>query len=184
MLASYQVGHTKGYIQVLVVAPDSMLGTSAMARITSVGRWSVFGEVIETLNGFGAEVSKEEPPCWERSSACNPTSDDCSCSRGAALDTCELQVYGQKTLLREDPSGNEIVEDRRSRRMIGWLLRKRKHPGNRQWEVKNVSACNTKQERVSSSVGYDRIDKALLCGILVSVLTIVALAMHFVGILS
>ncbi|KAG8082051.1 hypothetical protein GUJ93_ZPchr0014g47254 [Zizania palustris] len=48
------VGHTKGYIQVLVIAPDSMLGTSADVKITSVGRWSVFGEVIE-----GSIVAKE-----------------------------------------------------------------------------------------------------------------------------
>ncbi|XP_052153203.1 uncharacterized protein LOC127771351 [Oryza glaberrima] len=48
------VGHTKGYIQVLVIAPDSMLGTSADVKITSVGRWSVFGEVIE-----GSVVAKE-----------------------------------------------------------------------------------------------------------------------------
>ncbi|GJN02903.1 hypothetical protein PR202_ga20294 [Eleusine coracana subsp. coracana] len=41
------VGHTKGYIQVLVIAPDSMLGASADVKITSVGRWSVFGKVIE-----------------------------------------------------------------------------------------------------------------------------------------
>ncbi|KAL4183326.1 hypothetical protein AMTRI_Chr11g97630 [Amborella trichopoda] len=43
----YLVGHTKGYIQVLVVAPKSMLGTSTYVKITSVGRWSVFGDVIE-----------------------------------------------------------------------------------------------------------------------------------------
>ncbi|KAG6504619.1 hypothetical protein ZIOFF_036953 [Zingiber officinale] len=42
------VGHTKEYIQVLVIAPDSMLGTSVDAKITSVGRWSVFGEITET----------------------------------------------------------------------------------------------------------------------------------------
>jgi threonylcarbamoyladenosine tRNA methylthiotransferase CDKAL1 len=51
-----QVGHTKGYIQVLVIAPDSMLGTSADVRITSIGRWSVFGEVIE-----GSVAVKEAP---------------------------------------------------------------------------------------------------------------------------
>ncbi|KAL6885879.1 hypothetical protein ACP4OV_010140 [Aristida adscensionis] len=50
------VGHTKGYIQVLVIAPDSMLGTSANVKITSVGRWSVFGEVIE-----GSVLAKEVP---------------------------------------------------------------------------------------------------------------------------
>ncbi|MED6136802.1 hypothetical protein PIB30_059175 [Stylosanthes scabra] len=44
------VGHTKGYIQVLVIAPDHMLGTSAMVKIPSIGRWLVFREVIEMLN--------------------------------------------------------------------------------------------------------------------------------------
>lgn len=33
-----QVGHTKGYIQVLVIAPDSMLGASANVKVTSVRR--------------------------------------------------------------------------------------------------------------------------------------------------
>ncbi|CAA6660450.1 unnamed protein product [Spirodela intermedia] len=41
------VGHTKGYIQVLVIAPERMLGTSADVKIISVGRWSVFGEILE-----------------------------------------------------------------------------------------------------------------------------------------
>lgn len=40
----------------LVIAPDSMLGTSANVKIRSVGRWSVFGEVIE-----GSIVVKEAP---------------------------------------------------------------------------------------------------------------------------
>ncbi|KAL2893535.1 Threonylcarbamoyladenosine tRNA methylthiotransferase [Bienertia sinuspersici] len=44
------VGHTKGYIQVLVNALENHLGASATIRITSVGRWSVFGEVIEVLS--------------------------------------------------------------------------------------------------------------------------------------
>ncbi|KAK1551662.1 hypothetical protein Q3G72_002233 [Acer saccharum] len=35
------VGHTKGYIQVLVIAKEDMLGASALVKITSVGRWSV-----------------------------------------------------------------------------------------------------------------------------------------------
>ncbi|KAF3448093.1 hypothetical protein FNV43_RR08801 [Rhamnella rubrinervis] len=33
----------------LVVPSKSMLGTFAMVRIASMGRWSVFGEVIETI---------------------------------------------------------------------------------------------------------------------------------------
>jgi hypothetical protein len=37
-LTPAQVGHTKGYIQVLVIAPDSMLGASANVKVTSVRR--------------------------------------------------------------------------------------------------------------------------------------------------
>lgn len=40
------VGHTKSYVQVLVMAPDSMLGTSVDVKVASVGRWSVFGNII------------------------------------------------------------------------------------------------------------------------------------------
>ncbi|GLJ54906.1 hypothetical protein SUGI_1178870 [Cryptomeria japonica] len=40
------VGHTKSYVQVLVMAPDSMLGTSVDVKIASVGRWSVFGNIV------------------------------------------------------------------------------------------------------------------------------------------
>ncbi|XP_078434444.1 methylthiotransferase [Wolffia australiana] len=47
------VGHTKGYVQVLVIAPANKLGTSAEARIVSVGRWSVFGEILESGSGAG-----------------------------------------------------------------------------------------------------------------------------------
>ncbi|EPS57694.1 hypothetical protein M569_17123, partial [Genlisea aurea] len=42
----FQVGHTKGYVQVLVEGPETMLGKSVEAKITSIGRWSVFGEVV------------------------------------------------------------------------------------------------------------------------------------------
>ncbi|KMZ65661.1 hypothetical protein ZOSMA_313G00110 [Zostera marina] len=33
-----QVGHTKGYVQVLVIAPEILLGTRTTVKITSVGR--------------------------------------------------------------------------------------------------------------------------------------------------
>lgn len=41
------MGHTKGYIQVLVIAPEWMLGASADVKIISAGRWSVFGEILD-----------------------------------------------------------------------------------------------------------------------------------------
>ncbi|VVA94997.1 unnamed protein product [Arabis nemorensis] len=75
------VGHTKGYIQVLISAPESMLGTSAMARITSVGRWSVFGEVIETLSSATTNVetqAREEKKT--PSSSDSITCENCDCS--------------------------------------------------------------------------------------------------------
>ncbi|KAE8788540.1 CDK5 regulatory subunit-associated protein 1-like protein 1 [Hordeum vulgare] len=85
------VGHTKGYIQVLVIAPDSMLGTSADAKITSVGRWSVFGEVIEgtiavkeaALQQNSAEVQVENRPNRVEEAVCSTNtcdSDSCACS--------------------------------------------------------------------------------------------------------
>ncbi|XP_044457554.1 threonylcarbamoyladenosine tRNA methylthiotransferase isoform X1 [Triticum aestivum] len=83
------VGHTKGYIQVLVIAPDSMLGTSADAKITSVGRWSVFGEVIEgtvaikeaALEQNSAEVQVKNSPNRVEEAACSTnTCDSCACS--------------------------------------------------------------------------------------------------------
>ncbi|KMZ67572.1 hypothetical protein ZOSMA_262G00060 [Zostera marina] len=39
-------GHTKGYVQVLVIAPEILLGTRTTVKITSVSRWSVFGELM------------------------------------------------------------------------------------------------------------------------------------------
>ncbi|KAF7009240.1 hypothetical protein CFC21_023806 [Triticum aestivum] len=83
------VGHTKGYIQVLVIAPDSMLGTSADAKITSVGRWSVFGEVVEGTVAIkeaspqqnSAEVQVENRPNHVEEAACSTnTCDSCACS--------------------------------------------------------------------------------------------------------
>ncbi|XP_051217390.1 uncharacterized protein [Lolium perenne] len=83
------VGHTKGYIQVLVIAPDSMLGTSADAKITSVGRWSVFGEVIEgsvavneaSLKQNCAEVRQENSQNHVEEATCTTkTCDSCACS--------------------------------------------------------------------------------------------------------
>ncbi|KAH9623596.1 hypothetical protein KSS87_019045 [Heliosperma pusillum] len=75
------VGHTKGYIQVLVDAPETLLGASAKVRITSVGRWSVFGEVIEILNPFKPETTSNRSNA--NSDKCSPNSstlESCACS--------------------------------------------------------------------------------------------------------
>ena len=41
-----QVGHTKSYIQVLLPAGEGFMGSSVDVRVTSTGRWSVMGEVL------------------------------------------------------------------------------------------------------------------------------------------
>ncbi|KAJ4756642.1 Threonylcarbamoyladenosine tRNA methylthiotransferase [Rhynchospora pubera] len=87
------VGHTKGYIQVLVIAPESMLGTSTDVKITSVGRWSVFGEILDepslqpnketTRNISKINTVKVSSPidelCNEDASCCTNTCTSCAC---------------------------------------------------------------------------------------------------------
>lgn len=94
MFPKLKVGHTKGYIQVLVIAPESMLGTSTDVKISSVGRWSVFGEVLEvpppqpnkgTLQNISKiNTVKVSSPidelCDEDMSCCADTCGSCACS--------------------------------------------------------------------------------------------------------
>ncbi|KAL4384539.1 hypothetical protein GQ457_15G019080 [Hibiscus cannabinus] len=56
------VDHTKGYVQVLIIVPESILGSSAMVKITFVGRWSVFGEVIEVLTQIDVQKALNNVP--------------------------------------------------------------------------------------------------------------------------
>uniref|UniRef100_A0ACD5UAC8 Uncharacterized protein n=1 Tax=Avena sativa TaxID=4498 RepID=A0ACD5UAC8_AVESA len=96
------VGHTKGYIQVLVIAPDSMLGTSADAKITSVGRWSVFGEVIEgsvavkeaapKQNCAEVQLGNRQNHVEEEATCSTNTCDSCACSGAqSAAQQCSPQ---------------------------------------------------------------------------------------------
>nr|CAE01708.1 OSJNBb0086G13.6 [Oryza sativa Japonica Group] len=89
------VGHTKGYIQVLVIAPDSMLGTSADVKITSVGRWSVFGEVIEgsvvakeTQKHNHSELQEEYRPSQVEEATCCGTDSCGACTCSDAAQQC------------------------------------------------------------------------------------------------
>ncbi|XP_020573710.1 threonylcarbamoyladenosine tRNA methylthiotransferase [Phalaenopsis equestris] len=72
------VGHTKGYVQVLVIAPETMLGTSAEVKITSVGRWSVFGEFIKSSTELNLSVRRAHQAA--KCPACNSCENLCSCS--------------------------------------------------------------------------------------------------------
>ncbi|XP_030468031.2 uncharacterized protein LOC115686777 [Syzygium oleosum] len=173
------VGHTEGYIQVLVVAPDSMLGTSAIVKITSVGRWSVFGEVIEALNCVNQETASTNKNWQDEASACSTTCDASSCSKEADPCACGAQsCCEQKTAEEAALSRNDIREDKNTS-LIGWLLRKRRNRVKKREESEIVSGHNSSQELVSKRrAEWGGIDRALLGGMLVSLITIVALVMH------
>ncbi|CAL2236099.1 unnamed protein product [Prunus armeniaca] len=173
------VGHTKGYVQVLVAAPESMLGTSAIVKITYVGRWSVFGEVIETIPHINDTVSGNERPKQEKSfsglnhyetSACSTKSENCCCgpeSCGGQAEKCAV-------------TKNDVqLEDRNSRNLIGWLLRKRKNHVEKPVENEIGLGSQKKQAQTQGSLGeWGVVDRALLGGMLVSFLTIVTLLLH------
>jgi threonylcarbamoyladenosine tRNA methylthiotransferase CDKAL1 len=147
------VGHTKGYMQVLVVGPVTMIGTSAIVKITSVGRWSVFGEVyFETL--------KNETKIKDSSTDGRKTVDkDSSCACG--LDACW-----------EVPKISCSVNQNQT--LIGRLLRRRhtKIPSqmNKSKENQEESKTNTSQ--------WNLLDAALLFGITFSFLIIIVLVFH------
>jgi len=176
------VGHTKGYVQVLVIAPESMLGTSAIVKITSVGRWSVFGEVIETINHMNVKsASRKDISSQDK---CSPCSDpnECACTREPeACASCGPESCGGQTTSEESaPSRNPTFpEDPNSRNLIGWLLRKRKNHVHKRVEGEIASGSKEKQEWARGSMGeWGVVDKALLGGMLVSFLTIMALLIH------
>ncbi|KAL1219895.1 CDK5RAP1-like protein [Cardamine amara subsp. amara] len=144
------VGHTKGYIQVLVTGPESMLGTSAMARITSVGRWSVFGEVIETFSSVNRETQARDetkPPCSSDVSSC----ETCDCS----AESCGEKERSGETC---NISGNISRQDQ-----------------NMSDLKKEEKEMMQKLKPRSSVANWGLIDKALVCGVLVSSLTILVL---------
>ncbi|XVF73986.1 hypothetical protein PTKIN_Ptkin13bG0025700 [Pterospermum kingtungense] len=171
------VGHTKGYVQVLIIAPESMLGTSAIVKITSVGRWSVFGEVIETLTQVNAEMAPEKVSNQKKCSPCCNQYESCACSKEpescfSEPDSCR----GQIRLEECTASGNDTwMEDRMSKNLIGWLLRKRR---NHEHKAENgvTLGLKKKQDRALGSWGI--VDRALVVGILVSLLMIVAVIIH------
>ncbi|KAB1204815.1 Threonylcarbamoyladenosine tRNA methylthiotransferase [Morella rubra] len=138
------VGHTKGYVQVLVVAPESMLGTSAIVKITTVGRWSVFGEVLQTINHVNdksasgnvmSRLDKKCPPMSNHceSDVCTRESESCAC--------CGPESCRSQTALEESAgTGNTMFpEDLNSRHPIGWFLRNRKNHGKKRVKGENAS---------------------------------------------
>ncbi|XP_021288193.1 threonylcarbamoyladenosine tRNA methylthiotransferase [Herrania umbratica] len=172
------VGHTKGYVQVLVIAPESMLGTSAIVKITSVGRWSVFGEVIETLTQVNLKMAPEKVCNQEKCSPRFNQFDSCACSKEPEPCSCGPNSCGGQTLLEECTvsSNDSWMEDRSSKNLIGWLLRKRRNHEHK--KVENGIALGLRKKQDWALGGWGIVDRALLVGILVSFLMIVAVIIH------
>ncbi|KAL2467598.1 Methylthiotransferase [Forsythia ovata] len=173
---THLVGHTKGYVQVLVVGPESMLGTSAIVKITSVGRWSVFGEVIKILNRCSASselrVGKDSP--------CSNSSETCVCSKEPEPCACEMTSSCGHTeekivsVPRNDPMPNEHS----SQNLIGWLLRKRKNSSHKKMENETTLEYDQKLGTSHHGCNWGLVDKALFGGISVSLMTIIALFLY------
>lgn len=170
------VGHTKGYIQVLVIGPESMLGSSAMVKITSVGRWSVFGEVIEILCQNDKDVPSHRS-FDERCSPCALSEEACACSKeqepcSATSDCCnQSPTVEATTLLKNDPN----LDNHSSRNLIGWFLRNRKNQSSKKMDLTSSESKEKPIQDLSHRSAWSLVDIALLSGILLSLFTIVAL---------
>ncbi|KAM0972215.1 hypothetical protein ACFX2H_019752 [Malus domestica] len=176
------VGHTKGYVQVLVAAPESMLGTSAITKITSVGRWSVFGEVIETIPHINDKTAstnetRSQEKCFPGANNC----ETCACSTEPETCACGPESCGGQATSGECAVTKNVVllEDRNNRNLLGWLLRKRKNQVEKRVENEIGLGSQKKQEQAQGRLGeWGFVDMALLGGMLVSFLTIVTLLVH------
>ncbi|KAH9758096.1 threonylcarbamoyladenosine tRNA methylthiotransferase [Citrus sinensis] len=178
------VGHTKGYVQVLVPSTGNMLGTSALVKITSVGRWSVFGEVIKILNQVDDKIASNRRISsqvrQDKCSSCSSQNESSACSNEPDPSACGLECCEGKITLEEGQVSwiDRFAEDINSQNVIGWLLRKRK---NQLKGVENDVALGSKkkQEWMGGNMGeWGVVDRALLGGMLVSFLIILALLIH------
>ncbi|KAG0470972.1 hypothetical protein HPP92_015518 [Vanilla planifolia] len=177
------VGHTKGYVQVLIVAPQSFIGTSTEVKITSVGRWSVFGEVIKVPKEVEGKV------CQLNSTAAHsPASITCSTKSGShktAFVLCDcssdLECCSKTIETSKDKADNKHKEaagpctgiNGRERTLISYIssvLQKRRVNGpdrdNRDaiWKFKNTKEVPNRSIRVD----LNTLDKVLLGGVIVS----------------
>ncbi|KAA3453541.1 CDK5 regulatory subunit-associated protein 1-like 1 [Gossypium australe] len=172
------VGHTKGYVQVLIVAPETILGTSAIVKITSVGRWSVFGEVLETLPQVNVKMAPDKVSNQEKHSPCFNQYESCACSKepepcSCGPDICGGQIKLDKCTVSKNDSP---MENRASKNPIHWFIRKRRN--HAQKKVENDIALGLENEQDWAPGGWGFVDRALLVGIFVSFLMIVAVIMH------
>lgn len=170
-------------MQVLVVGPGSMLGTSAIIRITSVGRWSVFGEVIETLNSTKDNVeSKERSDRSENCCSLSNLEESCACAGELDACACGHESCGGLNLTEENggslSKSGSWADDRSNLNVFGWLLRKRKNHQTTKLEDDSLQHI-ARQESAAGAHMWTAVDRLLLGGICASFLTILALFLYF-----
>ncbi|KAL4278022.1 hypothetical protein GQ457_03G029240 [Hibiscus cannabinus] len=141
------VGHTKGYVQVLIIAPESILGTSAMVKITSVGRWSVFGEMIETLTQVNMKMAPENVANQDKLSPCSNQYESCACCKDPEPCSCGPDICGGQIELEEYAvsKNDSLMENRGRKNPIHWLLRKRRNHEHK--KVENDIALGVKNKQ-------------------------------------
>ncbi|KAJ6807217.1 threonylcarbamoyladenosine tRNA methylthiotransferase [Iris pallida] len=172
------VGHTKGYVQVLVIAPDIMLGTSVYVRITSVGRWSIFGEVIESIE----PVTVPQEPKSNIGTSPSDSCQDCGCSKEPQASSLALQTCGQNCCVenKEASNGHEVKSSKggswRGRLLFSSVpslfLRKRTQGAGKKCDGYEMQSMD-KKGRVRNKLST--VDWILLSGMLASFITIVAI---------
>ncbi|CAI9266740.1 unnamed protein product [Lactuca saligna] len=165
------VGHTKGYVQVLVVGPESLLGSSAIVKITSVGRWSVFGDVIKILDESQGVVKKDtnnKENCSPSSSPCFDQEDACACSE-AKPESC---ACGPNTCDIAANANDSYPEAQKAQNIPSLLLRRKP-------SLTTVETEDNGNQKVATSNMQDRdwgvVDKLLVGGIFMSLLTMAEL---------
>ncbi|KAH9317738.1 hypothetical protein KI387_019507, partial [Taxus chinensis] len=113
------VGHTKSYVQVLIMAPDSMLGTSVDVKVASIGRWSVFGNIVGkpyqvlapcVSNSSLATKENTVPEDGNKEATSCTKSVSCTCSIDKGCKTITLPTDSVASLVAE-PLINEKCED-------------------------------------------------------------------------
>lgn len=175
----------------LVIAAESMLDTSTDVKITSLGRWSVFGEVIETssaqvkLHTYKGNINLEAAS-WQDSR------DSCECSREPEPFPSAAQNLGQQisNCGREEALVAIVINNSTKRNHIGgggefyqstarsMLLRKKKLQGP-VW-VNDVNANKFLENQEIRRMGgkLATMDCIWLSGIIASFLTTTALLIY------
>ncbi|KMZ59702.1 (Dimethylallyl)adenosine tRNA methylthiotransferase MiaB [Zostera marina] len=170
------VGHTKGYVQVLVIAPEILLGTRTTVKITSVGRWSVFGELISipTTNPKEHKISNVSTTSHhEQPIQSNVPSANIVCCG----DLCECSAEVEPVLCGHNPCGTG-PKNTKSGNLVSSLktlfLRRRK---TQQDSDSDKSHSTTKMKVMDRNLlsKYAVLDWVLIFGIISSFLIIVLL---------